>query len=358
MLVAVVLGTRPEIIKLAPVLHELARWRIRVALVHTGQHYSYELDRVFFEQFGLATPTHNLEIGSGSHGYQTGRMLERLEAILTAARPEWALVHGDTNSTVAGALAAAKLNIPVAHVEAGLRSYDRTMPEEVNRVIADHLAALLFAPTAIAQANLAAEGIQAGVVLTGNTIVDAVNYQRARFTGRPLAALGLEAGGYLLLTLHRQENTNDRGRLGRIIAGLRQGVAAVGLPLVAPLHPRTRRVLAEFGLEREFMALPGVRVTEPVDYVTSLELQAAASAVLTDSGGLQEEACILGTPCVTLRDNTERPETLAIGANVLTGDAPERIAACVAEMAGKRGAWPNPFGDGMAAGRIVAALAG
>lgn len=362
MKIAVVLGTRPEIIKLAPAVWALERYAVPYALIHTGQHYSYEMDRLFFDALDLPEPTLNLKAGEAGarHGAQTGLMLQRLEQAFVELGIDRAMVHGDTNSTLAGALTAAKLNLPIAHVEAGLRSYDRSMPEEVNRVVTDHISTHLFAPTAQAAANLAAEGIRTGVEVTGNTIVDTVFRLRGRFeAGQELARLGLKAKEYLFLTLHRQENTDDPGRLREILRGLHLAAAQTGLPLVFSLHYRTKERLAAAGLMGQLEAIPRLRVLHPpVGLFESLELQYHALVVLTDSGGLQEESCILGTPCVTIRENTERPETLAIGSNVLAGYSAEGIAAAVGQMAGRQPNWQNPFGDGLAGQRCVASLAG
>jgi UDP-N-acetylglucosamine 2-epimerase (non-hydrolysing) len=355
MKVAVILGTRPEIIKMAPVIKELLKREADFFVLHTGQHYSYSLDRVFFEQLRLPDPRYNLEAGSGSHAAETARMLTGIEDVLLRERPACVLVEGDTNSVLAGALTAAKLGIRVGHVEAGLRSYDRRMPEEINRVLTDHISDLLFAPTEGARQILLGEGIEDGKIsVTGNTIVDAVrqNLALAREREDALAGLKVRPGEYFLVTLHRQENVDDDARLTSILKGLEEVSTALGTEVLYPVHPRARKRLAELGLE------PRLRIIEPVDYFSFLQLESGARLVLTDSGGVQEEACILGVPCVTLRDNTERPETVAVRANVLAGAAPESILKCAREMlAGKR-SWENPFGDGRAAERIVSLTLG
>ena len=346
----VVLGTRPEIIKMAPVIKELQRRRADFFVLHTGQHYSYGLDRVFFEQLKLPAPRYNLEAGSGTHAAETAKMLVGIEGVLLEARPGIVLVEGDTNSVLAGALTAAKLGIRVGHVEAGLRSYDRRMPEEINRVLTDHLSDLLFAPTPGARATLLGEGIaDEKISVTGNTIVDAVrqNLALAEGRGNVLADLKLEAKKYLLVTLHRQENVDDDARFTSILRGLEELSGALGLPVLYPVHPRARKRMSGLNLE------PRLTLVEPVDYFAFLQLENKARLVLTDSGGVQEEACILGVPCVTLRDNTERPETVAVGANVLAGAAPEKILSCAREMLARDRCWENPFGDGRAAVRIV-----
>lgn len=357
---AVILGTRPEITKLAPVLWALREQAIPHALIHTGQHYSYEMDKVFFEALELAPPAVNLAAGEAgaSHGAQTGAILQGIEQAFFDLAVDKVIVHGDTNSTLAGALAGAKLNLPVGHVESGLRSYDRTMPEEVNRVVVDHVATHLWAPTAVAVENLAREGLRDGVRLTGNTIVDTVHGLRPRLAAASFVdRQGLTPGRFIYLTLHRQENTDQPERLGLIVAGLRETACETGLPLVFSMHYRTQERLARAGLTDELAAIPGLRLLHPpVGLLASLELQLHAALVLTDSGGLQEEACILGTPCVTIRENTERPETLAIGSNVLAGYRPAGILAAVRQQLGKPGDWPNPFGDGLAARRCLASL--
>lgn len=359
---AVVLGTRPEITKLAPVIWALEQHAAPYALIHTGQHFSYEMDKVFFETLDLPEPTLNLGAGQAGakHGAQTGLMLQRLEAAFFDLGIDRAIVHGDTNSTLAGALVAAKLNMPIGHVEAGLRSFDRTMPEEVNRVVADHVASLLFAPTAVARANLEREGITAGIEVTGNTIVDTVYHLRGTFEqGATIQGLGVASKRFIYLTLHRQENVDDPERLRRILGGLRLAALDTGFPIVFSMHYRTKDRVAAYGMEDLLEAIPGLIVLHPpVGLFESLELQHHARLVMTDSGGLQEESCILGTPCVTIRENTERPETLAIGCNALAGYREETILAAVKEMLERGPGWPNPFGDGLAGARCVATLLG
>lgn len=357
---AVVLGTRPEIIKLAPLIWVLREHGLGYRLIHTGQHFSYDMDRVFFEALSLPDPDLNLKAGKAgaTHGVQTGAMLSELEGAFAGLGVDGVVCLGDTNTVLAAALTGAKMNLAVGHVEAGLRSFDRTMPEEVNRVVADHLATRLLAPTPQAVANLAREGLTSGVTLTGNTIVDTVE----RLAGLLDAAAfvrsnGLEPGEYLFATVHRQENTDDRDRFALLLDGLERAVEVAGLPLVLSLHRRTRARLEEHSLFGRLESIPGlVLLYPPVDLLACLELQRHARLVLTDSGGLQEEACILGTPCVTLRENTERPETLAIGSNVLAGYRPESVAQAVETMLAREAGWENPFGDGRAALRCAAAL--
>ncbi len=336
---------------MAPVIRECQRRGLDYSIIHTGQHYSYQMDRIFFEQLELPQPDHNLDVGSGNHGEQTGRILADLEAVLMAERPDVVLVQGDTNTVMAGALAASKLHIKVGHVEAGLRSYDRSMPEEINRVVADHVSDYCFAPTETSKANLLKEGIAEDKIhVTGNTIVDSV-YQNLEIAMRKvniLADLELEPKGYFLVTSHRQENVDNKERLGEIIRGLEMVKSEFGLPVVFPVHPRTRKMVESFGFE-----LNGIRAIEPLGFLEFLQLEANARLALTDSGGVQEEACILGVPCVTLRDNTERPETVDVGANVLAGADALRVVENAKRMMLQGNEWKNPFGDGRAGESII-----
>ena len=350
-MIRIVIGTRPEIIKMSPVIRECSNKGIEFSVLHTGQHYSYEMDRIFFEQLDLALPEYNLDVGSGTHGVQTAAILTGIEKNLLTFPPGIILVQGDTNTVLAGALAAAKLHIPVGHVEAGLRSFDRSMPEEINRIIADHISDLLFAPTEISGKNLLHEGISAEkIFLTGNTVVDAVlqNIKIAEQKVDPLSDLGLEPQGYFLVTAHRAENVDNPLRLGEIIAGLRKISTLFGLPVLFPMHPRTQKMVHEFSLSTD-----GIRVIDPVGYLEFLVLESKAALILTDSGGLQEEGCILSVPCVTFRENTERPETIDVGSNVLSGTHPEKMLKAVEQMMDIPRTWNNPFGKGDAAERII-----
>jgi len=352
--VAVVLGTRPEIIKLAPIIRILEREALDYFILHTGQHYSYNMDRVFFEQLELPEAKYNLDVGSGSHAEQTGKMLMGVEKVLLCERPSIVLVEGDTNTVLAGALAAVKLGIKVGHVEAGLRSYDRQMPEEINRVLADHCSDMLFAPTGKARETLLGEGIAGEkIFVTGNTIVDAVhqNLEIAKKKVNVLDEFGVEADGYFLVTVHRQENVDNEKRFRGILEGLELVNKEFDLPVLYPIHPRAWKQLKAFGI-----AVNGVKVVDPLDYLSFLMVESNARLVLTDSGGVQEETCILGVPCVTLRYNTERPETLDVGSNVLAGAEPDEIVKKVDFMLNKKCDWPNPFGDGKSGKRIVEIL--
>jgi len=353
MKIAIMLGTRPEIIKMSPIIRECERLRLEYFILHTGQHYSYSMDRVFFEQLKLPQPRYNLDVGSGSHAEQTGKVLIGTEQALLKEHPDVLLVEGDTNTVLGGALAAAKLHIKVGHVEAGLRSYDRAMPEEVNRVLTDHCSDVLFAPTEQAQQILLKEGIPAEkIFVTGNTIVDAVHhaYLVEKHT-RVLEELGLKKHEYFLATLHRQENVDDPYRFRDILRGLDALNKKYDLPVIYPVHPRSLKKLEEFQLDA-----PGVTLVDPLDFIGFLELEQNARVVLTDSGGVQEETCVLGTPCVTLRTSTERPETLAVGSNLLAGTIPESIVECASVMCANKKAWGNPFGDGTAGKQIVQIL--
>ena len=314
MKIASIVGARPQFIKCASVSRELRKEHEEV-LIHTGQHYDHGMSEVFFEELAIPKPDYNLNIGSGAHGHQTGAMLGAIEDVLQQENPDLVLVYGDTNSTLAGALAAAKLHVPVAHVEAGLRSFDRRMPEEINRVLTDHCSDLLFCPTKTAVENLAAEGITGGVHLVGDVMVDAMNYNRAvaEERSRILEAVGVRPGEYLVITVHRPSNTDSQENMVAILGAL----AEAGRPVVFPVHPRTQNYLRRYGLLAEMPE--NVLVTEPLGYLDMLHLMAHAEKILTDSGGVQKEAYMLGVPCITLRENTEWVETVEAGWNVLVG---------------------------------------
>jgi len=350
-----IVGTRPQFIKSAPVSRAIQKHNVEnpnepltKVLVHTGQHYDYEMSGVFFDDLGLKPPDYHLGVGSGTHGYQTGEMLKRIEEVLLAEKPDVVMVYGDTNSTLAGALAAAKLRIPVAHVEAGLRSFNKRMAEEINRVLTDHISDLLFCPTQTAVENLRREGITQGVYLVGDVMYDAaLQYLAlAERKSRILERLGLKPKDYALATVHRAENTDDPQRLRAIFAGL-EAVVRAGLPVILPLHPRTRKQAESLGLSPN-----GVRVLEPVSYLDMLLLEKNARVILTDSGGVQKEAFFFRVPCVTLREETEWVETVETGWNVLIGCDPKRIACAALDFRqGKEEI--SPYGDGRAAERIV-----
>jgi len=345
--VASVVGTRPQFIKAAALSPEI-RKRAKEVLIHTGQHYDEEMSKVFFDTLHIPEPDYDLGIGSGSHGAQTGRMLAAVEEVLEKESPDWVLVFGDTNSTLAGALAAAKLHIPIGHVEAGLRSHNRAMPEEINRVIVDHISTSLFAPTAIAVENLRREGIEKGVHLVGDVMFDlAMRFESSPESRKVLKGMGLVPKGYLLATIHRPVNTDTRKNLKAIMEALQE----CGRPVVFPVHPRTAKALkaAHVSIQRSG---GNVRRIKPVDYPTFMCLLNGAEKVVTDSGGVQKEAYFFGVPCITLREETEWPETVEAGWNVLVGAQKESIlkAIRIFEPKGKPSA---EFGDGHAAERIA-----
>lgn len=347
MKVVSVVGARPQFIKCAPVSHELRKEHQEI-LVHTGQHYDPEMSDIFFEELRIPRPDYHLDAGSRSHGKQTAVILERVEDVLVRETPDIVLVYGDTNSTLAGALAAAKLHIPVAHVEAGLRSFDRRMPEEINRVVTDHIADLLFCPTQTAMDNLAHEGLRKGSYLVGDVMVDALRHTLAIAgkKSRILEMLGLKKGDYFVATVHRPSNTDDRGNLTAIIEAFREA----GKTVVFPVHPRTKKYLSEFHLGE---SLPGsIRCIDPLGYLDMLHLMRHAKKILTDSGGIQKEAYVMGVPCITMRENTEWVETLTGGWNVLVGAEKDRILAAVkADIC--LDADNTVFGKGDTAQRIV-----
>ena len=354
MKVVSIVGARPQFIKAAPVSRELRRQHTEV-LVHTGQHYDDEMSAVFFQELGIREPNYSLEVGSGSHGWQTGLMLARVEEVLLAEQPDWVLVYGDTNSTLAGALAAVKLHILVAHVEAGLRSFNREMPEEHNRVLTDHCADLLFCPTRTAVDNLAKEGITRWVHLAGDVMYDAALQfgALARERSTILNDLGLLPKRYLLATVHRPYNTDDPDRLQSIL----EAFVEIGEPIVFPVHPRTRRCMAEFGLD----SLPAFRCSnvqfvEPVGYLDMLMLEQHARLILTDSGGVQKEAYFFAVPCVTLRPETEWVETVDAGWNVVVDTDQERIVWAAGGRVWPDGTPPLVFGDGCASEKMVRLL--
>ncbi len=354
MRVLTVVGARPQFVKHGAVARVLRRSHEEY-LVHTGQHHDHGMSARFFEELDIPAPDANLGIAGGPHGQMTGRMLEAIEAVVGQVGPDLILVYGDTNSTLAGALVGAKLHVPVAHVEAGLRSFNRRMPEEVNRVVTDHVSSLLLCPTENAVRLLAAEGITRGVHRVGDVMLDSVRAHVARARSRPEARRVGPEGPYALATVHRPENTDHPARLGAILEAL----SDLSLPVVLPLHPRTRKVIeADAGLKAKLG--PGVRLVEPLGYLDLLATAADAALVLTDSGGLQKEALFVGARCVTLRDETEWVETVESGANELVGADAARIrtAAARALAAGPLPApeADGPFGDGRAAEKIVALL--
>lgn len=349
--VAVILGTRPEIIKLSPVLRLLKARNISHFVIHTGQHYSPEMEAVFFRDLNLDQPKHNLHLGNLTADQQVEAMTERVARVLVQEQPTMVLVQGDTNTVLAGAMAAKSLNITIGHVEAGLRSGDTRMREEYNRIETDKMADLLFAPTETAALNPVREGIdKTKVHVTGNTIVDAVIHSStiAQERSMVLAQLKLEPKRYILCTIHRAETTDDQTVLSNVLEGLRRAAEEHNLGIVFPIHPRTKKMIEAFGLSTE-----GLMIIEPANYLDFLSLMANARLVVTDSGGLQEEACILKVPCVTVRDNTERPETVIGGMNIVAGVQRETILGAIRVALSQPITWQNPFGDGRAAEKIL-----
>jgi UDP-GlcNAc3NAcA epimerase len=349
--VLTVVGNRPQFVKAAAVSHVL-RAVAREVLVHTGQHYDHDLSQVFFDELGIPRPEHRLDLGGGSNTAQTARMLAALEELLAAERPDVVLVYGDTNSTLAGALAATQNGIPVVHVEAGMRSFDRSMPEELNRVLSDHASALLLCSSEAAAENLRAERVHGEVEVVGDVMVDIAQLMapRARERTDLLRAYGLDSGGYLLATAHRAGNVDDPERLERLVEVL----TGVGGPVVLPVHPRTRARLESSGLLSTLESAPGVRLLAPLGYLEFTALLVHAHAVLTDSGGVQKEAYLAGVPCVTMRSTTEWTETVDSGWNTLVDlDVEAARAALDRPVPAER---PPHYGDGRAGERVVAAV--
>ncbi len=357
MRVTTIVGARPQFVKAAVVSRALAvlDGLIDERIVHTGQHFDDNMSEVFFREMRIPRPAVSLGIGGGAHGQMTGRMLESIEQVLVADRPDWVLVYGDTNSTLAGALAAAKLHIPVAHVEAGLRSFNRRMPEEVNRVLTDHVSSLLFAPTATAVTNLSAEGVAGHMVQqVGDVMFDAMLHYRTRAQGSSdvLSRLELDPHRYVLATVHRAENTDDPSRLAAILAGL-SALSEVA-PVILPLHPRTAKLLAVDG---RLGSLSGrIRAIDPVGYLDMVMLESYAGLIATDSGGVQKEAFFCGVPCITLRDETEWVELVKCGANVLVGADAQRIASVGRDQFGRSVPREPLYGLGDAGTRVADAL--
>lgn len=359
MKIATVVGARPQFVKAAAVSRVIRcdhADSVKEVIVHTGQHHDDNMSQVFFDQLDIPRPDFNLEIAGGRHGEMTGRMLGALEEVFVAQKPDWVLVYGDTNSTLAGALAAAKLHIPVAHVEAGLRSFNMRMPEEINRILTDRISSLLFCPTATAVNNLNNEGVTRGVHQVGDVMYDVALFygERARSESTILASLGLKEKGFTLTTCHRAENTDDPARLEEILSALRH-IATEHLPVVLPLHPRTRKKLQEFGLDHY---LESLITTEPLGFLDMIALEQSAWVILTDSGGVQKEAFFFQVPCVTMREETEWVETVDLGWNTLAGADRELIINAFLDAGGEHvlDSEVRPYGSGASARTTVQTL--
>ena len=349
--IVTIIGTRPEIIKMAPVVKALDGLKHEHTLVHSGQHHDLMMDRVFFKDMALREPDVQLELKEQPPHLQVARTA--MAAASVAARADLVIVHGDTNTTLAGALLGNKLGKAVAHVEAGIRSFDRTMPEEINRILTDQVSRLLLAPTETARANLAAENVRDGVHVVGNSVIDAlVQNTGAAKSSKVLKRLRLEPGRFAVLTFHRAENVDAADRLKRVLQSMGAIAARHGFTIVFPIHPRTEKMAKQFGLT-SLLKAPGMKVIPPTGYLDMLELERNAALVFTDSGGLQEESCFFHVPCVTLRESTERPETLQIGANVLAGTDPPRILEAAEKQLLAKREWSNPYGDGSTGTRIA-----
>lgn len=348
MKIAIILGTRPEIIKLSPVIRECQTKNIDFFIIHSNQHYSPEMDKIFFDELKLPQPKYHLNVGSGLHGEMTAKILTGAEKILLSEKPDVVLVQGDTNTVLAGALATSKLEIAVGHIEAGLRSYDRSMPEETNRILTDHISDFLFVPTVTQQEILLKEGIEIKKIhLVGNTIVDSV-FQNLKIAESNKNYSHYKSEKYFLLTMHRPSNVDSKENLSSLLDSLVIVSKNYGCPIYFPIHPRTQKQIDTFGLRIDNKY---IQIQEPVGYLEMLIMEKYAGLILTDSGGIQEEACILKVPCVTLRDNTERPETLKVGSNLLA--SPSTLLSQTKKMLVSTKIWSNPFGDGTSSQKII-----
>ncbi len=354
MKIVTIVGARPQFIKCASLSRELRKGATEI-LVHTGQHYDDPMSDIFFRELEIPSPNYNLGVGSGSHGSQTGRMLEAMEKILQKEKPDYVVVYGDTNSTLAGALAASKLRIPIAHVEAGLRSFNKKMSEEINRILTDHVSTLLLCPTQASVQNLEREAITEGVHRVGDIMIDAAHHygQKAAASSRILERLGLKPRAYALATIHRAENTDDLERFYSIFSALEK-IARETMPMVIPLHPRSLKQMRSCPMNPEYL-----QVVDPVSYLDMLQLEKNAKVILTDSGGVQREACVFQVPCITLREETEWIETVEAGWNILAGTRTENIINIFRQT--KRGSrLPDGYGNekGDVASKITTLLTG
>jgi len=370
-----IVGARPQFVKLAPLCSQLKNFpEVDHFILHTGQHYDYRMSKIFFDQLGIPEPDWNLDIGSGTHGWQTAEMVKKIEQVLLEEKPDWVLVYGDTNSTLSGALAAVKLHIPVAHIEAGLRSYNRMMPEEINRVLTDHCSTVLFCPTKAGMDNLSKEGMKGRLIFDNGRWVKAgdersvqwcamvgdlmhevlkVSLDIANRESTILPSLGLDPDSYYVATVHRAENTDNPENFINILKGLAQ--VSKWKTVIFPIHPRTKKLMEQ--LNRELISADNIKFIDPVSYFDMLVLVKNARAVLTDSGGLQKEAYILGTPCITLRGETEWIETVEIGWNVLAGTDPQAIENAVLKK-DRLEIHPQLYGDGKTSRYIIEILCG
>jgi len=353
MKIGIIVGTRPEIIKMAPVIRECINRQIPYFIIHSNQHYSEEMDSIFFQELKLPKPDHNLGVGSGLHGNQTGNMLIKMEPILVDEKPDVVLVQGDTNTVLAGALTASKLNIKVGHIEAGLRSYDKTMPEETNRIMTDHISEYLFAVGPNQEKILKGEGIEHSKIhIVGNTVSDSL-FQHLEISAEKsniLNTLTLTSKEYFLVTAHRASNVDIPANLLELLALFDAVHLKYEQKIIWPIHPRTQSKLKEFNIE-----VPSyLQLIPPVGYLDFIQLQKHARLILTDSGGIQEEACLLGVPSLTLRENTERPEAVEVGASELVGRDAEKAVKATEKWLNKEAfSWTNPFGDGHVAEYIL-----
>lgn len=358
-----IVGARPQFIKAAMISQAILNYRkknkkIEEILVHTGQHYDFNMSQVFFDQMNIPRPHYHLGVGSGTHATMTAEMLFKVEKMLTKERPDWVIVYGDTNTTLAGAIAAAKMPLPIAHVEAGLRSYNRNMPEDINRVLTDHISSALFCPTDVAVKNLEKEGITQGVFKVGDVMYDAYLAYKdlALSKSTILTTLRLQPRNYCLATIHRQENADDLLHLSNIFHAFSE-LASRDCPFIVPLHPRTKKIIGR--QKRRFIRNPYVRLTKPVSYLDMLALESQAQIILTDSGGIQKEAMFVGVPCITLRDETEWVETVEAGMNVLTGADAEKIVSAINKVENTRVRFKslsNFYGNGNASKLVLEAL--
>ena len=350
--IAIVIGTRPDIIKMSPVIRACQQKNVNFFIINTGQHYSYDMEKVFLDELSLPVPEYNLKVGSDTPGKQTAKIICRIEEVFNQEKPDCVLVLGDTNTTLGSALAAAKLHIKIGHIEAGCRSYNQIMPEEINRIVTDHISDYLYVQSEIAKDILINEGIpDEKIVISGNTIVDAIiqNKKSALTKSDILTKLSIESSNYFLMTLHRQENVDIQDRFELILQGIDQLSKKYNVPVIFPVHPRTEKMIHTYDIR-----IPdNVVCIKPLDYLDFIALESNAKLILTDSGGVQFEACILKVPCLTLRDETEIPESVKCGANIVTGVDTQNIINSANQILSRDNTWINPFGDGHSGEQII-----